>query len=215
MSNFLGQRRHHSGSYHNFAAFSEDQDDSWQDEWDDWSHAYQASQWDDDDWSSGWWDDEAQQLQAQSSEQESPAPTPDDDALREAQQAERMAENLAMEATRTWTEAQRATQQLRKDRGFGAPASHGGSSSARCFNCGGNHFSHDCPDRRHPSFGVARASSKAIGLKRMTTVPTTSARARASPRPKARRATGLKDRQPGRASRRERLSLLLRTATAP
>ena len=52
-----------------------------------------------------------------------------------------------MEAKRTWAEAQRMTQQMRKDRGFGK-----GATSVKCFNCGGSHFARDCPDRRHPSY---------------------------------------------------------------
>ena len=52
-----------------------------------------------------------------------------------------------MEAKRTWSEAQRMTQQMRKDRGFGK-----GSGGVKCFNCGGSHFARDCPDKRHPSF---------------------------------------------------------------
>ena len=44
---------------------------------------------------------------------------------------EQAAEQLAMEAKRTWVEAQHTTQQVRKDRGFGQH----GPSSTRCFNC--------------------------------------------------------------------------------
>ena len=40
-------------------------------------------------------------------------------ALKDAQQAERVAESLALEAQRAWSEAQGATQALRRDRGFG------------------------------------------------------------------------------------------------
>ena len=66
-----------------------------------------------------------------------------DKALAEAMEAERQAEALAMEARRTWSQAQQASQRLKKDRGFGATG---------CFLCGGNHLAKDCPDRMHPSF---------------------------------------------------------------
>ena len=55
-----------------------------------------------------------------------------------------------MEARRTWSQAQQATQQLRKDRGFGKSGSSV-SSGARCYICGGPHLQRDCPDRQHPS----------------------------------------------------------------
>eukprot|EP00434_Breviolum_minutum_P047006 symbB.v1.2.044394.t1/scaffold44042.1/size193/1 len=42
-----------------------------------------------------------------------------DPAIKEAQAAEKVAESLAMEAQRTWSEAQKATAALRRDRGFG------------------------------------------------------------------------------------------------
>ena len=62
--------------------------------------------------------------------------------LKEALQGEK-----AAEAKRTWSEAQRMTQQMRKDRGFGK-----GSGGVKRFNFGGSHFARDCPDERHPSF---------------------------------------------------------------
>ena len=42
----------------------------------------------------------------------------EDPALQDSMQAEKEAEALALQAQRTWSEAQRATAQLRKDRGF-------------------------------------------------------------------------------------------------
>ena len=53
-----------------------------------------------------------------------------------------------MQAQRTWTEAQKATQALRRDRGFGHVQPSKGSG---CFICGGPHGYRDCPDKNHPS----------------------------------------------------------------
>ena len=84
------------------------------------------------------------------------------DRLRDAMQAERAAEQMAMDAQRTWTEAQRATQLVRKDRGFGASFSNSGKGNSSggkgsgCFLCGGRHYARDCPDRRHPSKGKGK-----------------------------------------------------------
>ena len=69
----------------------------------------------------------------------------DDEKYKEAKQAEKVAESLALEAQRTWSDAQKATQALRRDRGFGAMGSKGASSGGKCFACGGNHFIRDCP----------------------------------------------------------------------
>ena len=81
----------------------------------------------------------------------------EDEKLKEAYQAEKVAEQLALEAKRTWAEAQRTTQQMKRDRGFGHVAV---ASSVKCFNCGGNHFARDCPDRRHPPYPGGKGSSK-------------------------------------------------------
>ncbi|CAE7826136.1 unnamed protein product, partial [Symbiodinium necroappetens] len=72
-----------------------------------------------------------------------------DPAIKEAQQAEQVAEALALEAQRTWSQAQKATQALRKDRGFGAITGRPQPNDGRCFNCGGPHLQRDCPDLRH------------------------------------------------------------------
>ena len=66
--------------------------------------------------------------------------------LQEAQQAERVFESLAAEAARTWSEAQHATQALRRGCGFGLPSN---ASSGKSFLSGGNHFARECPDRAH------------------------------------------------------------------
>ena len=144
----LGQRYHHhppsSGSYGHVYNASTWDDESWpSDSWDssgydDW---WGEAQWQDE-WHEDWWEDAA----ATEHDPSSLAPVEEEDEqLKEAHQAEQAAEQLAMEAKRTWAEAQRTTQQLRKDRGFGQ---HGSSAPGKCFTCGGNHFARDCPDRR-------------------------------------------------------------------
>ena len=80
-------------------------------------------------------------------DQSTPADLELDGKLQEALQAEQVAEQLAQEATRTWSQAKQATAALHRDRGFGK----GKSKTIKCFNCGGDHYARDCPDRRHPS----------------------------------------------------------------
>ena len=65
-----------------------------------------------------------------------------------------VAESLAAGATRTWSEAQCATQALRRDRGFGLPSN---ASSGKCFICGGNRFARECPDRAHQGGKVGKS----------------------------------------------------------
>ena len=107
-----------------------------------WHDSYLADSYDQESWMDEDW---TEPFQASALEPEDPELMA---KLQEAQQAEKAAESLAMEASRTWTEAQRATQALRRDRGFGEVAS--GSNGVKCFNCGGSHYARDCPDRRHP-----------------------------------------------------------------
>ncbi|CAE7645969.1 unnamed protein product [Symbiodinium sp. KB8] len=97
-----------------------------------------------------WWDDYGYEGHDQmvATEPEDPENL---EKIKEAQQAEKIAEGLAAEAQRTWAEAQRATQALRKDRGFGAMAAQGPGGG--CFLCGGSHFARDCPRRQQMSFG--------------------------------------------------------------
>ena len=119
---------------------------SWEeDEW----HA--PDPWDNEDswWESQWheeWQDDHLWPDEEPASSLAIAEEPDEQIL-EAQKAEQAAEQLALEAKRTWAEAQRTTQQMKKDRGFGQHTSN------KCFNCGGNHFVRDCPDRRVPMFG--------------------------------------------------------------
>ncbi|CAL1161664.1 unnamed protein product, partial [Cladocopium goreaui] len=67
------------------------------------------------------------------------------------------------EARRTWSQAQQATASLRRDRGFGQHAHDSGKGKGKCFNCGGNHYVRDCPDRLHPGprKGVGKHLSQA------------------------------------------------------
>ncbi|CAE7328962.1 nosip [Symbiodinium sp. CCMP2592] len=140
----LGQRPHGNGGYQNYAAYHDDMDLQYQDattDWDDeenswWDHTGYAAEWGD----PSWWDEDYDEAYPATTEEPN---EPDDDKYKEAQQAEKIAEQLALEARRTWTEAQKATQQLRRDRGFGA--SHG--APGQCFLCGGPHMARMCPNR--------------------------------------------------------------------
>ena len=69
----------------------------------------------------------------------------DDTELQDALQAVAMFN----EARRTWSQAQQATATLKRDRGFGQFSS-AGKGKGKCFQCGGDHFARDCPDRLHP-----------------------------------------------------------------
>ena len=151
----LGNHRHHGGAHNLHLADSFDHHAAYQHEMDDW--------WEDDAWGQDWWYEDAytdhhhedpwwedEWPKEAHSMSEAPADPEMAAKLQEAQQAERVAESLAAEATRTWTEAQRATQALRRDRGFGLPSN---ATSGKCFICGGNHFARECPDRSHGGKG--------------------------------------------------------------
>ncbi|CAL1139358.1 unnamed protein product [Cladocopium goreaui] len=132
--------------------------DAWSDNqamWHDWNES--------EDWSS-----EAWEAAAATGEQPGPSDERVDDvtdpALIEALEAEKQAESLALEARRTWSQAQQATQQLQRDRGFGKSGSGSSSSNPiRCYLCGGPHLQKDCPDKHHPSFrkGYGKSLSQA------------------------------------------------------
>ena len=151
----LGNHRHHAGAHNLHLADSFDDHAAYQHDMDDW--------WEDDAWGQDWWYEDAytdhhhedpwwedEWPKEAHSMSEAPADPEMAAKLQEAQQAERVAESLAAEATRTWTEAQRATQALRRDRGFGLPSN---ATSGKCFICGGNHFARECPDRSHGGKG--------------------------------------------------------------
>ena len=112
-----------------------------------------------DEWGGCWWSEDWLPAEPMGVAAAATADGIDDGKLREAQQAEQMAESLALEAQRTWTEAQKATAALKKDRGFGATLA-ATQGPMRCFNCGGPHMAKDCPDRRHPYFGKSKGKGK-------------------------------------------------------
>ena len=157
----LGHRQQHGGHmnymdsmdvfYTGSHDYEEDWDDGWSSWWDDHTNYYQAAE---DDWWDESWDGMEAQTTATAEDKEE-----DNPQLREAQQAEQLAESLAMEAQRTWAEAKSATQALRKDRGFGAVKGGGG----RCFICGGPHFARECPRRgSSPMKGKGKGAYGAI-----------------------------------------------------
>lgn len=140
----------------------EESDESWWSPWHEAQASYHDSGW------SSWWDwDDSLQAEQVTETVESEAPAADDPAIKEAQQAERLAQALAAEANRTWSEAQRATAALRRDRGFGAPPAGGGrkgDSKGPCFICGAyGHLSRDCPDRHAPKgYGKGKSRSSYV-----------------------------------------------------
>ena len=109
----------------------EDSDWSWQDDSWDWSDPWANMAWENGDWHAAD-DDPGEEEYAGASDQ------PPSEGSQEA-----------MAADRSWSQAQRTSQQIRKDRGFGQSSSN--PSSTGCFNCGGNHRVRDCPDRNAPS----------------------------------------------------------------
>ena len=141
--------------------FYQQDDDWWEDDgW--WSNDYSGyymndfGAYEDDVWWDEWPGEPGVAMTA------TPADDPEmDEKIKEAQKAEHIAESLAAEANRSWTEAQRATQALRRDRGFGAVnMAKGGNGGGKCFVCGGNHFARECPDRRHPGLGKGKGYGK-------------------------------------------------------
>ena len=149
----------------------------WVESWPSDGGAYYEQQynWLDDGWNSSDWGDSnystGDAFAAHWNDSGSPSgdvgemdqPDPDDPALKEAMDAERSAEAMFNEARRTWSQAQQATASLRRDRGFGQHAHDSGKGKGKCFNCGGNHYVWDCPDRLHPGprKGVGKHLSQA------------------------------------------------------
>ena len=168
----LGQRYSGNASYQSFAVYQDDPEDyadplsEWWGHDDGWWDAAYFDEYSDD---AAWWPETSpQELQTIAESATSPA---EEERLREAQHAEKVAESLAMQAQRTWSEAQRATQALRKDRGFGQYGSS--SNQVKCYLCGGSHFARDCPDQGHPTLAKARASISPSSGRWTTTLPTT------------------------------------------
>ena len=114
--------------------------EDWGDEWGDgWNAGWQ--------YHVGWRDDDSPVWEPAGVEHGEDA---DDPRLQELQKAEQDAEVLAMEAKRTWSQAQQATAAMRRERGFIPSASARMKGSSGCFICGGNHMARECPDRQHP-----------------------------------------------------------------
>ena len=108
----------------------------WQDDWlsDSFGENYDPNY---EHYNAEWWpsDEGWEEDWPEPQEPESINVAEDDEQLQEAQQAEQADKKLALEAKRTWAQAQKTTQQLRKDRGF-----HQTNAMVKCFSCGGSHF---------------------------------------------------------------------------
>ena len=163
----LGHRSfqsHHQGFTLNTAEYdAQYHDETWQDPDSEWWNYDSYYAYDDDDWWGEDWEQESAPTTVAAASATTTDDVSEDPQLREAQQAEKIAESLALDAQRTWSEAQRATQALKKDRGFGAMTSSS-TSGVRCFNCGGSHYARDCPDRRHPGFWKGKGKHKGMLL---------------------------------------------------
>ena len=148
----FGSSQHHASHFHELQVMDTgaQADDDW------WSPAYAAeSSWDE--WQEGQYnglEEHAPEPDYGMHVESQPGDEAEDEQIREAQAAEKMAENLAMEAQRTWAEAQKATAALRKDRGFGQ--FKGNSKGEGCWRCGGNHMARDCVDRSAPFKGKSK-----------------------------------------------------------
>ena len=136
--------------------------DAWDQDWEPWDPSDEG--WADNAWTQSGWEEDPESWSSPAVPElpDEALSAEEQDKLRDAMQAERAAEQMAMDAQRTWTEAQRATQLVRKDRGFGASFSNSGKGNSSggkgsgCFLCGGRHYARDCPDRRHPSKGKGK-----------------------------------------------------------
>ena len=153
---FLGKHPNRNASNSNYFmdSFHVDDTEGYQ-EWDDTHDTYWGeSSWHDSSWDDGGWYDNRFQGTWNEARFHQPEPArddpPEDQGLQESLQAEKEAEALALQANRTWAEAQRATQALRRDRGFGQ--SRPTPNDGRCFTCGGDRLARDCPGRRHPGY---------------------------------------------------------------
>ncbi|CAL1167297.1 unnamed protein product [Cladocopium goreaui] len=165
----LGHRySQHAGRHgsSNNALWHEWHDDGWDDgyeiNYDEmWTWGNDDGWWNDgqyhDEWHEHEWPDET----SSAKEVQTTLSPDEEERLQDALQAEQVAEQLAAEARRTWQEAQKTTQQLKRDRGFGHVNT---VNNGRCFNCGGNHLVRDCPDRRHGNYPKGKFSGKGKGM---------------------------------------------------
>ena len=111
---------------------------------DPWHDHYASVQWWDQDWHQRSAAEDQTASELKDTSPASPHLDPEEESkLKEAHQAEQLAEQMAQEASRTWAEAKRATAAIHRDRGFGK------GNSGKCFKCGGAHFIRQCPDLRH------------------------------------------------------------------
>lgn len=153
---FMGKQsfqQHHSALH--VDAYHDDMSSPYSAWWNEDFYADENGGWDDGSYWDHWddWDGGAFQTEHfdHPPEETAMTMTPEDEqALKEAQQAEKMAESLAFEAQRSWSEAQKATQALRKDRGFGMSGATSSGTRGPCFICKGPHLASECPDRYHP-----------------------------------------------------------------
>ncbi|CAE7692299.1 unnamed protein product [Symbiodinium sp. CCMP2592] len=138
----------HSQAYYMGAdegeAFYHEYNDDWGTEDDNWSEGYAYYHDYEDNFDDPWWYGDTDYSYQATADDSEPI---DDEKYKEAKQAEKVAESLALEAQRTWADAQKATQALRRDRGFGASGAKGHFSPGKCYACGGNHFIRDCPTK--------------------------------------------------------------------
>ena len=117
--------------HHQPQIFNLEEDDEWNYEWEPtWDSSWMTPvTWDD--WE---WDEHGGEPDA-AGDGDGEGPQGDADAM-------------ALDHGRSWSQAQRATQLMKKDRGFGAASS---SASTGCFVCGSHqHMAKDCPDRNSP-----------------------------------------------------------------
>ena len=145
----LGHRYPSNRQSHGFINWQEHEEPQTWNDWDSHDCAYAEDDWWEwnGDWGEDWQEDEPGDSSLAVVEEELP-----DEQIQEAQQAEQAAEQLALEAKRTWIEAQRTTQQIRRDRGFGQASASSKGGTRGCFNCGGPHLARDCPDAKVSPF---------------------------------------------------------------
>ena len=132
-----GHRQVHGHSSPQVFSLEEDGwDDSGWSSWDPWAN---SSEWWEDEW--GWYDGEAIYEEAEPQPAEAEGDPPGE------------AGGDLQAADRSWSQAQRSTQLMKKDRGFGGAVamSKGGSKGETCHICGSpQHFARECPDRQSP-----------------------------------------------------------------
>ena len=158
---FIPRKGNHHSQYNNnmYHDVAYVEDDDWSDDWSSWA----SHDW----WDAAWTEDWSHHSENDTDNvvddaMEAHALTPEEqEHVNETMRAEKIAEQLAAEAQRTWADAQRATAALRRDRGFGSSnVSKGKGKDSGCFICGGPHMARECPDRRHPGHYGAKSKGK-------------------------------------------------------